>query len=229
MESTPRFFTFLNLFYIRKMLHAFHKLPPTLSACEWFKPESGDSGGTEELFELPAGYTAPALQLLVIRQPKAVSRIAEAPWVMARQRSVNSCSLWSNWESMAGWIPAPHQTLTWTSMHPNKGNTDVHSRWEVRIGDLAYFKWKQQNHTCVSSCYGFTHTVGWEIEIGTFQGFCLLEDFNLWSPPSVMHTGWHNFDAQGKGHTAPPSVHKLLRNYENRGHQMGLPHSECHG
>lgn len=45
--------------------------------------DSSQNQGTQveqkSFFELTAGYTAPALQLLVIRQPKAVSRIAEAP------------------------------------------------------------------------------------------------------------------------------------------------------
>lgn len=200
-----------------------------LSGCEWLGPESGDSGGAEERLELTAGYTAPAQWPLVIRQPKADQENCWSPmshglrWVGEFLFSLVQLRL-------HGWLdPSSTPDLdlnVHASCFPNKGNTDMHSRWEVRVGDLAHHR---QNSICVSGCYGFTDTAGWEIKIGTFQGFCLLEGFCLLSPSSVTHTSWHDFDAQGKGHAAPLSMHKLLRNYENRGHQVSLPRSKCHG
>lgn len=99
--------------------------------------------------------------------PKGGRRISGAPWVPARCRLMWSCSLWSN----QGWLdPSSCQAATWTPTHPAFQIKESQSRWEVRERDLAHFKWRQQHQICVSSCYRFTSTAGWEVELGTLQG-----------------------------------------------------------
>ena len=105
-------------FWTRKMLCAFHELPSMLSGSEWFRPESGDSSGAEEFLNSLLDTQPQHSDSCLSGSPEWVRRIAGDPWVMARCGLVSSRSLWSIWETMDGWIPAPHQTLTWTSMHP---------------------------------------------------------------------------------------------------------------
>lgn len=57
-------------FHIKKVLQALHVLLTTLSSCEWFKPEISRDSSREVFSEHAAGYTAPAQQPLIIRQPK---------------------------------------------------------------------------------------------------------------------------------------------------------------
>lgn len=102
-------------FYIRKVIRAFYELTFVLSGCGWSRLEPG---GAQEILELAGGCTAPAQWPLVIGQPEVGQENCWSPTSNGQAQAGESCSLWSNWGIVVGWIPPPHQTSTWTSMHP---------------------------------------------------------------------------------------------------------------
>lgn len=112
------------------------ELPSTLSGSEWFRPQSGDSGGAEELFELTAGCTAQWPS--VIRQPKAGQ---ENCWSPGSHGQVWAGELLFSLVHLGhhGWLdPSSIPDLdlnVHASCFPSEGNTDMHSRWEeVQVG-----------------------------------------------------------------------------------------------